>query len=44
MKKSFLIAVLAGLAVGLLGCSIGSLIFWMMLGSPWPIDLSALAE
>jgi hypothetical protein len=44
-KKPFVIVgVLAILAVGFLGCSFVSPIFWMMLGSPWPIDLSAFAE
>ena len=36
--------VAAVLFVVLLGCSFGTLILWMMLGSPWPIDLSAFAE
>jgi hypothetical protein len=35
---------LAVLFVVLFACSCGTLAFWMMLGSPWPIDLSAFAE
>jgi hypothetical protein len=36
--------VLAVLFVLLFACSCGTLTFWMMLGSPWPIDFAAFAE
>jgi len=44
-KKPLLIGgLLAGAGVLLVACLLGTLVFWMMLGSPWPIDLSAFAE
>jgi hypothetical protein len=39
-----LVGVIVVVATLSIFCSCGLVVFWMMLGSPWPIDLSAFAE